>query len=124
MGGNGETKVAQNLRAEPVAQSNIFEPNQVQLRSVKGRPETPENRRPQPTGPVVAGNQTKEVLLRLWFPIRSRAPCSILGPCFRLQLPRGCSPQAPTLENERHRHPRLPVPLFRFEYPQRARTPP
>jgi hypothetical protein len=36
MGGNGETEVAQNLRAEPVAQSDIFEPNQVQLRSMKG----------------------------------------------------------------------------------------
>src|SRR5271167_2917253 len=44
MGGNGETKVAQNLRAEPVAQSNIFEPNQVQLRSVKGATGTPKPR--------------------------------------------------------------------------------
>jgi hypothetical protein len=28
-----ERQVAQNLRAEPVAQSDIFEPNQAQLRS-------------------------------------------------------------------------------------------
>src|SRR6202043_193288 len=31
-----ETKVAQNLRAKPVAQSDIFEPNQAQLRSICG----------------------------------------------------------------------------------------
>jgi hypothetical protein len=36
MGGNQEIEVAQNLRAEPVAQSDIFEPNQAQLRSMKG----------------------------------------------------------------------------------------
>jgi hypothetical protein len=36
MGGNLETEVAQNLRAKPVAQSNIFEPNQAQLRSMQG----------------------------------------------------------------------------------------
>src|SRR6201999_1846292 len=36
MGGNEETEVAQNLRAEPVAQSDVFEPNQVELRSMKG----------------------------------------------------------------------------------------
>src|SRR5664279_1008517 len=31
-----ETEVAQNLRAEPVAQTDIFEPNQAQLRSMWG----------------------------------------------------------------------------------------
>jgi hypothetical protein len=36
MGRNLETEVAQNLRAEPVAQSDIFEPNQAQLRSMGG----------------------------------------------------------------------------------------
>ena len=36
MGRNLETEVAQNLRAEPVAQSDIFEPNQAQLRSMRG----------------------------------------------------------------------------------------
>ncbi len=36
MGGDQETKVAQNLRAKPVTQSDIFEPNQVQLRSMWG----------------------------------------------------------------------------------------
>jgi hypothetical protein len=30
---NQESKVAQNLRAEPVPQTDIFEPNQAQLRS-------------------------------------------------------------------------------------------
>ena len=34
MGGNQEGEVAQNLRAEPVAQADIFEPNQAQLRSM------------------------------------------------------------------------------------------
>jgi hypothetical protein len=34
MGGDLETQVAQNLRAKPVAQSDIFEPNQAQLRSI------------------------------------------------------------------------------------------
>src|ERR1700682_5600867 len=36
MGGDQETEVAQNLRAKPVTQSDIFEPNQVQLRSMWG----------------------------------------------------------------------------------------
>src|SRR3979411_1692496 len=36
MGGDQETKVAQNLRAKPVTQSYIFEPNQAQLRSMWG----------------------------------------------------------------------------------------
>src|ERR1700694_356119 len=36
MGGNQETKVAQNLRAKPVTQSDVFEPNQAQLRSMWG----------------------------------------------------------------------------------------
>src|SRR5882757_9370497 len=36
MGGDLETKVAQNLRAKPVTQSDIFEPNQAQLRSMWG----------------------------------------------------------------------------------------
>jgi hypothetical protein len=36
MGGDQETKVAQNLRAKPVTQSDIFEPNQAQLRSMWG----------------------------------------------------------------------------------------
>src|SRR5215469_14346261 len=36
MGGNLEIEVAQDLRAEPVAQSDIFEPNQIQLRSTRG----------------------------------------------------------------------------------------
>ncbi len=36
MGGDQEIKVAQNLRAKPVAQSDIFEPNQAQLRSMWG----------------------------------------------------------------------------------------
>jgi hypothetical protein len=36
MGGDQETKVAQNLRAKPVTQSNVFEPNQAQLRSMWG----------------------------------------------------------------------------------------
>jgi hypothetical protein len=31
---NEERQVAQNLRAEPVAQTDIFEPNQAQLRSM------------------------------------------------------------------------------------------
>ena len=34
MGGDQEREVAQNLRAEPVAQTYIFEPNQAQLRSM------------------------------------------------------------------------------------------
>src|SRR6202012_2267824 len=33
MRGDNETEVAQNLRAEPVTQPDIFEPNQAQLRS-------------------------------------------------------------------------------------------
>src|SRR6266404_7048298 len=45
MGGNLKTEVAQNLRAEPVAQSDIFEPNHAQLRSMlgatKNRPNSP-----------------------------------------------------------------------------------
>jgi hypothetical protein len=36
MGGNFEIEVAQNLRAQPVAQADIFEPNQAQLRSMEG----------------------------------------------------------------------------------------
>src|SRR5258707_9803549 len=36
MGGDEETEVAQNLRAKPVTQSDIFEPNQAQLRSMWG----------------------------------------------------------------------------------------
>src|SRR6202046_4049238 len=36
MGGDQEIKVAQNLRAKPVTQSDIFEPNQAQLRSMWG----------------------------------------------------------------------------------------
>ena len=41
MGRNQETEVAQNLRPETVSQSDIFEPNQVQLRlgpAVPARP--------------------------------------------------------------------------------------
>ena len=34
MGGDLETEVAQNLRTEPVSQSDIFEPNQSQLRPI------------------------------------------------------------------------------------------
>ena len=34
MGGDQETQVAQNLRTQSVTQSNIFEPNQAQLRSM------------------------------------------------------------------------------------------
>jgi hypothetical protein len=68
MGGNQETEVAQNLRAEPVTQSDIFEPNQVQLRSMKsaaGNLKAVGRRlcRPTETNP-------RKVLLRLWFPIR------------------------------------------------------
>src|SRR6202020_1161538 len=51
MGGNGETEVAQNLRAEPVAQSDIFEPNQVQLRSVKGATGNPRKPAASARGP-------------------------------------------------------------------------
>ena len=36
MGRDQERQVAQNLRAEPVAQTDIFEPNQAQLRSIGG----------------------------------------------------------------------------------------
>jgi hypothetical protein len=36
MGGDQKTEVAQNLRAKPVTQSDIFEPNQAQLRSMWG----------------------------------------------------------------------------------------
>jgi hypothetical protein len=36
VGGDLEIEVAQNLRAEPVTQSDIFEPNQAQLRSLGG----------------------------------------------------------------------------------------
>src|SRR5581483_302697 len=36
MGGNLETEVAQDFRAESIAQTDIFEPNQVQLRSTEG----------------------------------------------------------------------------------------
>ena len=36
MGRDQETEVAQNLRAKPVTQSDIFEPNQAQLRSMGG----------------------------------------------------------------------------------------
>jgi hypothetical protein len=35
--GDLEGEVAQNLRAEPVTQSDIFEPNQAQLRSMRGK---------------------------------------------------------------------------------------
>jgi hypothetical protein len=41
MGRDLETEVAQNLRAKPVAQSDIFEPNQAQLRSTWGMAENP-----------------------------------------------------------------------------------
>src|ERR1700722_18722995 len=51
MGRNGETEVAQNLRAEPVAQSDIFEPNQVQLRSVKGATGNPRKPAASARGP-------------------------------------------------------------------------
>src|SRR5258707_6429592 len=36
VGGDQETKVAQNLRTQSVTQSNVFEPNQAQLRSMWG----------------------------------------------------------------------------------------
>ncbi|OIQ65125.1 hypothetical protein GALL_533180 [mine drainage metagenome] len=66
MGGNLEIEIAQNLRAKPVTQSDIFEPNQVQLRSMRGatgslKPVAPSRRGREPN---------KVVLLRLWFPIR------------------------------------------------------
>src|ERR1700694_4697494 len=36
VGRNCEIEVAQNLRAKPVTQADIFEPNQAQLRSMRG----------------------------------------------------------------------------------------
>jgi hypothetical protein len=69
MGGNQETEVAQNLRAEPVAQSDIFEPNQVQLRSMKGATGNLKTGCLSPADLLLSEPQ-ESVLLRLWFPIR------------------------------------------------------
>jgi hypothetical protein len=52
--GNQETEVAQNLRAEPVTQTDIFEPNQAQLRSMWG-----------PTRSLKPGARNSLVSLRL-----------------------------------------------------------
>ena len=68
MGGNLETEVAQNLRAKPVSQSDIFEPDQGQLRSMRGAAGTL-----KPYGVIgcrFGGVPDKVVVLRLWFPIR------------------------------------------------------
>jgi hypothetical protein len=68
MGGNQEIEVAQNLRAKPVTQSDIFEPNQAQLRSMRGGTG---NLKPPQARWFRCGRETnKMVLLRLWFPIR------------------------------------------------------
>ena len=68
MGGDLETEVAQNLRAEPVTQSDIFEPNQAQLRSMWATDGNPDH-----AGIALASRGRephKVVVLRLWFPIR------------------------------------------------------
>ena len=57
MGGDQETEVAQNLRAEPVTQSDIFEPNQAQLRSMWGAAGNPKPRAHSPL--AAAANRTK-----------------------------------------------------------------
>ena len=77
--GNQETEVAQNLRAEPVPQSDIFEPNQSQLRSTWAMARDPHlendfaNDFANDLG-LSAGMSRcepgKTVLRRLWFPIR------------------------------------------------------
>src|SRR3984957_689408 len=51
VGGDLETEVAQNLRAEPVTQSDIFEPNQAQLRLMWGATGTP---KPEAPGPLAS----------------------------------------------------------------------
>jgi hypothetical protein len=51
MGGNIETEVAQNLRAKPVAQTDIFESDQAQLRSML-RPTAGGARRPPKRSPA------------------------------------------------------------------------
>ena len=49
LGGNQEVEVAQNLRAKPVTNPDIFEPNRAQLRSMRGRPEGAKPSCPRPT---------------------------------------------------------------------------
>jgi hypothetical protein len=67
--GDPEREVAQNLRAKPVTQSDIFEPNQAQLRSMWG---TAGNLRPRArNSPVSLRLRTEQNrCARLWFPIR------------------------------------------------------
>ena len=67
MGGDHETEVAQNLRAKPVTQTDIFEPNQAQLRSMWGATGKPKARIPRLR---YGCEPDKMVVLRLWFPIR------------------------------------------------------
>jgi hypothetical protein len=57
MGGNFEIEVAQNLRAQPVTQADIFEPNQAQLRSMEG---AAGNLKPGPGGSASLPPRTKQ----------------------------------------------------------------
>src|SRR5467141_3007111 len=64
MGGDQETEVAQNLRAKPVTQSDIFEPNQAQLRSTWGADREPEARSPPvPRRPRTRQNSCASVMV-------------------------------------------------------------
>ena len=63
-----EVEVAQNLRAEPVTQSDIFEPDQAQLRSMWGA--TGCRYRNRPAMPASPAATDKMVVRPLWFPIR------------------------------------------------------
>src|SRR6202035_1564225 len=58
MGGDLETEVAQNLRAEPVTQSDIFESNQAQLRSMWDTARAPKpGARAKSASPIVRTQQ-------------------------------------------------------------------
>jgi hypothetical protein len=56
--GYPERKVAQNLRAKPVTQSDIFEPNQAQLRSMGGAAGNP-NASDSPVSPRLRTEQNR-----------------------------------------------------------------
>lgn len=73
MRGNLEIEVAQNLWAEPIAQSDIFEPDHMQLRSMghttAAAPTTSRALKRVRPEPRLRSNFAT-VVRQLWFPIR------------------------------------------------------
>src|SRR5271154_5351918 len=119
MGGDQETEVAQNLRAEPVAQSDIFEPNQVQLRSMKGA--TGNLKKPAVSAHrlcLLPGTRQKRFCVVYGFRFVNGRLVASSRPASEVCCPR-LLPSGTNLGNEGHRQPQISGAVSRFGYPQR-----